>query len=99
MVLSLKWYLAGEASVDDDSEGPKIARVATLLGIDHLRRDVVLRADDVLFLGWNLLDEADFGRVVAGIRRFQEIIGDAGDLRVGGVTGDVTYVGDRSVFR
>jgi hypothetical protein len=50
-------------------------------------------------LGWNLLDEADFGRVVAGIGRFQEIIGDAGDLRVGGVTGDVTYVGDRSVFR
>ena len=46
--LPFKGDITGEHLVDDDAEGPQVTRVAVLPGRDHLRRDVVLGANNVL---------------------------------------------------
>lgn len=67
LALAFKRNLARKGLINDDTEGPQVASIVALLRIYHLGRDVVLRADYVLFIWWNLLDKADFGWIIARI--------------------------------
>jgi hypothetical protein len=60
LALAFKWYLPSKGLINDDAKSPEVASVVTLLRVYHLRRDVVLRADYVFFIGRYLLDKTDF---------------------------------------
>ena len=62
---TFKREVSGKELVDNDPKSPEISCVAALLGLDHLRRYVVLRSDQVLFsiggveLLWSIFSSTD----------------------------------------